>query len=237
MLLHLALGDAFRKSMSVSPIWIWTWTPTLSLAGTGSSHDLHHLYAAGRVSLQSGHGPAPLQLDLLPVSARPLVRTLSVIGHGEFCSLLWQQPRDQESWTPGPRRHLILRRRRPRPPPPLATLRRSTGWSRDSRPLYADHAELAATEAAALQAARLRRRPGRPRELSCAGRFTDGVEMLKDCTADAELRLESANDPMFARSSPSTPTCSAGPRRACRRTAAWSSSSRRATRACSGRDR
>ena len=80
MLLHLALGDAFRKSMSVSPIWIWTWTPTLSLAGTGSSHDLHHLYAAGRVSLQSGHGPAPLQLDLLQLSSGPLMRTLSVIG-------------------------------------------------------------------------------------------------------------------------------------------------------------
>ena len=47
-------------------------------------------------------------------------------------------------------------------PPPLAMLRRSTGWS---RPLHADHAELAAKEAAALKAARFRRRQGRPPEL------------------------------------------------------------------------
>ena len=67
-----------------------------------------------------------------------------------------------------------------------------------------------ATEAAAPQAAHLRRRPGRTPESPCADRFTDGVEVLKDgtelhlasfCLADAELRLDSlegSDDPMFA---------------------------------------
>ena len=64
-----------------------------------SSHDLHHLYAADRVSLQSG--PAPQQLDLLPVNARPLVRTLLVIGHGEFRRPLWQiEPGDAVAPAP-----------------------------------------------------------------------------------------------------------------------------------------
>ena len=44
------------------------------------------LYASGRVSLQSG--PAPPQLDLLPVSAQLLVRTLSVIGNDSAWRIL-----------------------------------------------------------------------------------------------------------------------------------------------------
>ena len=132
----------------------WDWIP---------SHDLHYIYVAGRVSLQSG--PALLQLDLLLVSARPLVRTLSVNGHGEFRRLL----RQVEPATPTPP-----------DPATLSTLRRWTGWS---RPLHAGHAELAATEATALQAGRIRRRPGRAPELPCAGRFADGVEVLKNGTA------------------------------------------------------
>ena len=68
VLIHLALGDAFREVMSVSPMDMdvgddlilgWDWI---------SSHDLRHLYVDGRVSLWSGH--ALLQLDLLPASAR-----------------------------------------------------------------------------------------------------------------------------------------------------------------------
>ena len=122
-----------------------------------------------------------------------------MIGHGEFRRLLRQIEREPpvEPHTP------------PTPPPPphpslAAALRGSTGWS---RPLYADHAMLAAAEAAALQAARARRRPGRPPEPRCAGRFMDGVEVLKDGTelhlasfglTDAELRLEGADDPAFA---------------------------------------
>jgi hypothetical protein len=58
-----------------------------------------------------------------------------------------------------------------------------------------------------VQAARARRRPGRPPATRCVGRFADGVEVLKDgmklhlascCLADAELRLEGADDPAFA---------------------------------------
>jgi hypothetical protein len=59
-----------------------------------SSHDLHHHdpYADGRVSLR--YGPALLQLDLLPASARPSARRLPVIARGEFRRLLWQIARE-----------------------------------------------------------------------------------------------------------------------------------------------
>ena len=194
VLIHLVLGDAFRESLSVSPMAMdvgadlilgWDWI---------SSHELHHLYAAGHVSLRSG--PALLQLDLLPPTARLAARTLSVIGHGEFRRCLRQIQRElpvvAETLPP------------PTMPPPAATLRSSPGWS---RPLHADHAELAAVEAAAVQAARARRHPGRPPEPQCVGRFADGVEVLKDgtelhlasfCLADAELQLVGADDPAFA---------------------------------------
>ena len=83
-------------------------------------------------------------------------------------------------------------------------LRHSKGWS---RPIHADHAELAAVEAATVRAARARRHPGCPPEPRCIGRFADGVEVIKDgtelhlasfCLADAELRLAGADDPAFA---------------------------------------
>ena len=88
MLVHLVLGDAFRESISVSPMAMdvgadlilgWDWI---------SSHDLHHLYAAVHVHLRSG--PALLHLDLLPPTARLAARPLSVIGHGEFRRCLRQ---------------------------------------------------------------------------------------------------------------------------------------------------
>jgi hypothetical protein len=62
---------------------------------------------------------------------------------------------------------------------------RSKGWS---RPAQADHAELAALEAAAREAAHERRRPdGRSRVApSLAGRFVGGTEVLRDGT---ELHL------------------------------------------------
>ncbi len=68
MLVHVNLGDAFRESMSVSPMDLdvgndlilgWDWI---------SSHDLRHLYQAGQVDLCSGS--AQLQLALLPPAAR-----------------------------------------------------------------------------------------------------------------------------------------------------------------------
>jgi hypothetical protein len=80
-MIHLSMGDTFRESLSISPMDMdvgddlilgWDWI---------SSHDLQHLFYAGRVDLRSG--PAQLQLDLLPAAARPPPATLStVIGHG-----------------------------------------------------------------------------------------------------------------------------------------------------------
>ena len=54
VLIHLSLGDAFRESMSISPmdmdvgddlILCWDWI---------SSHDLQHLFQEGQVDLRSG---------------------------------------------------------------------------------------------------------------------------------------------------------------------------------------
>ena len=54
-----------------------------------SSHDLRNLFHAGQVDLRSG--PAQLQLDLLPASARQQpANVATVIGHGEFRRLLHQ---------------------------------------------------------------------------------------------------------------------------------------------------
>ena len=96
VLVHLNLGDAFRESMSVSPMDLdvgddlilgWDWI---------SSHDLRHLYQAGQVDLRSGS--EQLQLGLLPPAARPPPATLStVISHGEFRRLLRQIVRDDPS--------------------------------------------------------------------------------------------------------------------------------------------
>ena len=157
----------------------WDWT---------SSHDLRLPYVDGRVSRRSG--PAQLQMDLLPAGARLAPRTLSVIGHGEFRRLLRQIERV------GPEPAVAA----PAPPPAQTPPRRSTGWS---RPLHADHADLAALESTQRQAARARRRPGLPPEPHCADRFGDGAEVLTDgtelhlasfCLPDAGLRLANADD-------------------------------------------
>jgi hypothetical protein len=120
-------------------------------------------------------------------------------------------------------------------PAPLVPPRSSTGWSRQ---LHAVHTELAAAEVATAQAARARRRPGRPPVQRCISSFADGVEVLKDCTelhlasfcvADVELCLAGADDPAY-----STLKVKYGLRRQCRRTAAWSLNLRRATPRCSG---
>ena len=82
VLIHLSLGDAFRESLSVSPMDM----------DVGADHDLYHLYADGQVRIRSG--PALLRLDLLPASARPAARALSVISHGAFRRLLRQIERE-----------------------------------------------------------------------------------------------------------------------------------------------
>ena len=173
--IFLSLGDGLRESFSVSPMDMdvgddmilgWDWI---------ASHDLRHLYADGRVSLRSG--PALLQLDLLPASARPTTRALPVIAHGEFRRLLRKIAREVPVVYSSPTPSTL--------PGPLPVPRRSTGWS---RPVEADHAALAAVEAAQLQAARARRRPGRPVEPRPVDHFVTGMEVLTDGT---ELHLAS----------------------------------------------
>ena len=199
--IYLGLGDVFRESMSISPMDMdvgddlilgWDWI---------SSHDLRHLFVAGLVDLRSG--TTQLQLDLLPAAARPAVPALTkVIGHGEFRRLLRQIVRDDPEEAVAPPGHV------PASQSPAATpLRpRSKGWS---RPAHADHVELATLEATARLAARARRShrgPDRDPEPPAVGRFTKGVEVLRDgtvlhlasfCLADAELRLTGTDDPAF----------------------------------------
>ena len=200
-MIHLSMGDTFRESLSISPMDMdvgddlilgWDWI---------SSHDLQHLFQAGRVDLRSG--PAQLQLDLLPAAARPPPATLStVIGHGELRRLLRQIVRTEPAADPGPTTALPATALQGLGP---GTTRRSR-WSRPAQP---DHAELAALEASERQAARDRRRHGGPSRAAppLDGRFADGVEVLRDGTelylasfglADAELRLEGVDDPSFA---------------------------------------
>ncbi len=138
VLIFLGLVDKCRKSMSVSLMDMdvgddlilgWDWI---------SSNDLRHLYADGRVSLRSG--PAQLQLDLLPATARAAARTLTVISRGEFRRL--RLLRHVERETPVVAVVPPMPTTSPRAPVPLVHL---PGWS---RPVHADHAELAAVEAA-----------------------------------------------------------------------------------------
>ena len=150
-----------------------------------SSRDPRLLYVDGRVSLRSG--PAQRQVDLLPAGARLAPRSLST---GVSPAPL--------SGSPLSRRHPLSRAGFAAP-----LDAESSKWS---RPLHADHADLAALASTQRQAARARLRPGLPPEAHCADRFVDGVEVLKDgmerrlasfCLADAELRLAGADDPAF----------------------------------------
>ena len=197
VLLHLCLGDTCRESMSISPMEMdvgadvilgWDWI---------SSHDLCHLFEEGRVDLRAGR--TMVQLDLLPAATRSVPTTLStVIGRGEFRRLLRQVVRDDGAQ--------VAVTQPPTAPAVVIAAARSTGWS---RPLQADHAELAALEAAQRQAARERRRiQGQNPALTPgpACRFADGREMLRDGTelhlasfrpAETELHLTGTDDPAF----------------------------------------
>ncbi len=133
VLIHLSLGDTLRESLSVSPMDMYVGADLILGWDKGiSSHDLQHLYADGHVGVRSG--PTRMQLDLLPAGTRPASRALQAIGHGEFRRLLRQLASELPAGADPPQ------------VPPPATLRRSTGGS---RPLHADHAELAAAEAMA----------------------------------------------------------------------------------------
>ena len=121
------------------------------------------------------------------------MRTLSVIGHGEF-------RRSFGRLSPRPRRPRTLRRSHSHPRPRCqryAARRDGRDRSTLTTPSQRQRRR-AAAEDFRLQAASILRSLGRAPELPCAGRFTDGVMVLKDCTelhvasfclADAELRL------------------------------------------------
>ncbi len=114
-------------------------------------------------------GTAQLQLALLPPAARPPPAALpTVIRHGEFRRLLRQIVRDYHSASSAPPRPTCLRCRRE-----SGTGQRAPGWS---RPAQADHAELAALEAAERVVANERRRHGGPSRVAppLAGRFVGG---------------------------------------------------------------
>ncbi len=199
VLIHLSLGDSFRELMSISPMDMdvgddlilgWDWI---------SSHNLHNLFQAGQVGLRSGL--AQLQLALLPAAARPAPVALStVIGHGELHCLLCQIVSDDPPAAQTPC-EVVDQGATARQGPPGAPWR-SKGWS---RPVQADHAELAALEAAERSAARERRRYGGPSRAPprLDGRFAEGVEVLRDgtelhlasfCLADVELCLAGDDD-------------------------------------------
>ena len=81
-----------------------------------------------------------------------------------------------------------------------------------------------------------------PLNLTATG-FLPGMEVLTDvtelhltslCLADAELRLGGADDPVVSAFKARYADVFLELRLACRRTAAWSSSSRRATHRCRG---
>ena len=93
-----------------------------------------------------------LQLDLFLAGTRPAARTLSVIGHGEFRRLLRQIERESQVVLDAPPRHTT-----PTSSPAIGHYR--TGWL---RPVHADHAELAAAEAAHWQLRAAHARPGAP---------------------------------------------------------------------------
>jgi hypothetical protein len=92
------------------------------------------------------------------------------------------------------------------------------------------HAELAAAEAMAVQAARARRRPGRLLTPHCVRRFADGMELFRDgtelhlasfCLADAELHLAGTDDPALSELKVEyADVLGTSPRLGCRRTVA-----------------
>ena len=68
VLAHLGLGDAFRESLSVSPMDMDVGDDLILGSDWISSHDLTHLYQVGLFDLRSG--AAPLQLPSPPLSVR-----------------------------------------------------------------------------------------------------------------------------------------------------------------------
>ena len=141
-----------------------------------SSHKLEQLYPDGPAQVTSGSGQ--VSLDLHRKRPRDADTGLGVlIDHSEF--------------------RRMLRQVVPSESPIRVAATSNSGWS---KPLQADHAELAALEATARQRGRIRR--GLGGDTPC---FSEGVEVLKDGTElhlaslgpDAALRLNGRDNPAF----------------------------------------
>ena len=241
VLLHLCLGDSFREAMSISPMDLevgddiilgWDWI---------SSHDLRHLYQAGQVSLRSG--AAQLQLDLLPPEAAvPRATMATVIGHGEFRRWLRQLDGPAPASRSPPDPNLARTHRRPRRPRPdsgpkggparcTLTMRSWQQSRRRSAKLLAFAAVMAArpTRKRLLPAASPM--AWRPSATARSFIWRRSVRRMPNCgwRAWTTRRLLPSRQSM--------PTFWARSRRACPRTAAWSSSSRRGAPRCRGHAR
>ena len=176
VLAHLCIGDTFRESMSMSPMELHVGTELILGWDWISSHKLEHLYPDGRALATSGVAPVPLDLH----RRRPRGEDAGLgvlLDHGEFRRMLRQVvPSVAVSGT---------------------TATSNSGWS---KPLWADHAGLAALEATARQRGRIRRGLGGE-----PPRFAEGVEVLQDGTElhlaslgpDASLRLDGQDNPAF----------------------------------------
>jgi hypothetical protein len=197
VLMYLGLGDVLRESLSISRMDMDAGADLLLGWDCISSHDLRHLYQAGRVDIRSG--PVRLQLALLPAAGAPASLS-TVMAQGELHRYLGQLVRDDASATMAAVDMVA----------PAAELGRGgarcTGWPRW---VHADYAALAAMEETAWRTAQARRRHGGPSRPPSAltGRFVAGVEVLRDGTelhlasfglADAERRLAGYDDPAFA---------------------------------------
>ena len=176
VLVHLCIGDKIRESMSMLPMELHVGTELILGWDWISSHKLEHLYPDGRAQVTAGTGLAPL--DLHRRRPRDDDTGLGVlIDHGEFRRMLRQVvPSESQERTAAPS---------------------NSGWS---KPLQADHADLATLEATARQRGRIRRGLGGDTPL-----FQEGVEVLQDGTElylaslspDASLRLDGQDNPAF----------------------------------------
>ena len=176
VLVHLCIGDKFRESMSMLPMELHVGTELILGWDWISSHKLEQLYPDGRAQATSGSGQ--VSLDLHRKRPRDADTGLGVlIDHSEF--------------------RRMLRQVVPSESPIRVAATSNSGWS---KPLQADHAELAALEATARQRGRIRR--GLGGDTPC---FSEGVEVLKDGTElhlaslgpDAALRLNGRDNPAF----------------------------------------
>ena len=192
-----------------------------------SSHALRHFYVD--VSLRVRSGPARLQMDLLRAEARPPARAMSVLSHG---GLRRPHRRFPMSWR-GDLRRFRPRLLRPRIAARLGGPGRSTRTTLSSR-----LSRLRSGWQLAPGGTRIARlTPGVATTAPMAWRYSrtapsstwrPSAWQTRSCASPAPKTRRSR------RSRSSTRMCWAGPHPACRLIAAWSSSSRQATRGSRG---